>query len=354
MGFLSATSYLVLGLYLYSLGRIGYAAFKEMRMGRGQLRAVKLSPTSLADWTRSLHTLQVLNPEHDAEPALCQELSLNWMHVTGSMHVSAAWGAILACLVSIPVALLTALPLLGTTGPLPTFTLLLVGVTNVLLLDALRTLFGAILGYTAGYLRGLSRLEPFPSQKSATPEIATPHVSDYRASALGLAPVAMLVLAVGIAGVYAPFGLLPASGNVIFAPLESVQNAMLGVSLIFAVLVVIAGEIAIHRVAVSSRRLFIWSLPIAQRADEKWRALAIGNLFAAEIQMAGTLLIAPALLILLVRVSGLSGTQLIVVLFAYFILTMLSTSLARGILKMHGRLGGRLTGWPARKRGRAA
>ena len=214
--------------------------------------------------------------------------------------------------------------------------------------------FSLGLGFGTGAVFAAWRLRNAARQQVTYADLRQRRVSDYRSNAFRWLAVAMIIWTFGVIAFFAPH--VGSTLQVDLWPtVVSVPNTVWSWCIVPAAMLVVfvPFEIVLFRIVGFSRLLVTSDTTVSQHADDMLRAIVIGTVQYCELLVLGYLAASP--FYMLTHLLWDSHYFLIGHLPYYSLLSIslymptIMLFLGLGILLAHGRLGGKLSGWPWQK-----
>jgi hypothetical protein len=214
--------------------------------------------------------------------------------------------------------------------------------------------FSLGLGFGTGAVFAAWRLRNAARQQVTYADLRQRRVSDYRSNAFRWLAVAMIVWTFVVLAFFAPH--VGSTLQVDLWPTAvSVPNTVWSWCIVPAIMLMVFGliEIVLFRIVGFSRLLVTSDITVSQHADDMLRAIVIGEMQYCELLTLGHLASLPFYMfsqalwdshyfqIGHLPYYGLLSSSLYMPIVMIF--------LGSGILLAHGRLGGKLSGWPWQK-----
>ncbi len=208
-------------------------------------------------------------------------------------------------------------------------------------------LFASLMGYSLGYVYGVWQLRRLTARKIAYGDLKPRRLADYRSALFPWIAGALTVYTLLI-----PLLLAPALGTEIpLSPFGGMDAPTWTLEVIPAaiLLVLIAGEVVMARIARLPRLLLIANPQIAQRADNLLRAMTIGQVQGFVFAVIGYLSVAQGFILqqFFRQITTPQGWRPYGILFTLELVFPWMVGLAGLTLPMlAGSIGGKITGWP--------
>jgi hypothetical protein len=208
------------------------------------------------------------------------------------------------------------------------------------------------LGFGVGETFAIWRLRKATKRHVTYADLQQRRLSDYRSGLFRWLSLAILVETIAFSWFFAPhlgstLRLLQSNGSPIDVP-----NSLWLLSIVPITIAVVSimAEFLMSHIARLSRLLITTDPMISRRADDMLRATAIGTIqTSALVALASLGLLQNGLIVRSLWTSGywqLGNRPYSEISSLFFFLLLLTLGLSIGLIVAHGRLGGRLSGWP--------